>query len=98
MCFMYPHMSGGVVRPQYSRTPTPDSTRQSPVVGGPPSKIPVKKQVSGASRTDIEEDVFDEDDGDDEESGHHRNRVSFSNQQEIRNIVRAAARWCSKLQ
>ncbi|XP_052779634.1 ankyrin repeat domain-containing protein 26-like isoform X5 [Mya arenaria] len=76
--------SGGLARPQYSRTPTPDADfRQSPNVKSN-SKIPIKKQMSGAS---VEDEIFEDDDEDEEEVSAHRNsRVSFSNKQDIRNI------------
>ncbi|WAR26819.1 ANR26-like protein, partial [Mya arenaria] len=75
---------GGLARPQYSRTPTPDADfRQSPNVKSN-SKIPIKKQMSGAS---VEDEIFEDDDEDEEEVSAHRNsRVSFSNKQDIRNI------------
>ncbi|XP_052258828.1 ankyrin repeat domain-containing protein 26-like [Dreissena polymorpha] len=81
---------GGITRPMLSRTPTPDADlRDSPqVMNGPktssPSKIPVKKQPSGASNTSVDEDVLDDSDEDGEDI---RRRVSFSNKQDVRNIT-----------
>ena len=80
---------GDVKRPMYSRTPTPDADlRKSPAspFSSTPSKIPVKQRLSGASHTSVDEDFSDEDD-DDDSSPIQRNRVSFSDHQQVRNIV-----------
>ncbi|XP_053377095.1 trichohyalin-like isoform X6 [Mercenaria mercenaria] len=79
--------TGDVKRPIYSRTPTPDADLRkspaSPYTTSTPSKIPVKQRLSGASHTSIEDDFTDEED---DSSPIQRNRVSFSDHQQVRNI------------
>lgn len=80
----------------YSRSPTPDrdlagspATAPSPQAKSTPSKIPVKQRLSGASHTSVEEDFTDDDDDEDDSSPIQRTsgRVSFSDHQQVRNIV-----------
>ncbi|XP_060576525.1 ankyrin repeat domain-containing protein 26-like isoform X29 [Ruditapes philippinarum] len=83
--------TGDFKRPMYSRTPTPEGDlRKSPAspFTSTPSKIPVKQRLSGASHTSVDEDFSDDDDDDDEDDSSpiQRNRVSFSDHQQVRNI------------
>ena len=78
----------------YSRTPTPEvGVRASPGMPGKsstPSKVPVR--LSSSQGQDDDDDDDDEDDDDEESedafSPGPKARVSFSDRQDIRNIVR----------
>ena len=79
------------IRTIQTRIPTPDSVRSSPGTpgmtpspkpgAGNQSRIPVKQQLSGASRTSVEEDWSEGD------QAPKSARVSFKEEKDVRNIV-----------